>query len=337
MKKYLLPRDVNSYKTCLHTHTDLSDGHNTPEEIRSVYMAHGYSVVAYTDHDVLIDHSDLCGDGFLALNGYELEVSEKEHNRPFGPELTCHMCFIAKDQKNLTQVCYNRDRYVWGNALALKPRLKFDRDDYIRVYSHEGINDMFRLGRENGFYVMYNHPAWSMESYPQYSGYEGMDAVEIFNYSCWEEGMDEQNGRVYDDLLRQGKRIACTATDDAHNAPKDGCGGWVVLRAAELTYPCVIDALVKGNFYSSSGPDILDLWTEDGKVYVKTSPVHTIRMYTGSRYGGAVSAGGDWDRTVDEAVFSLLPRDGYFRIEAIDGHGMRAYSNAYWLDQLVNI
>ena len=334
MRKDLLPQSGHSYKACLHTHTTLSDGTNTPEQIKALYRERGYAVVAYTDHDVLIDHSDLCEDGFLALNGYELEVSEESHARPFGSSLTCHMCFIAKSQTNLKQVCYHKDKYIWGNALQQKPRLQFDRDDYLRVYSHEGINDMFRLGRENGFYVIYNHPAWSMESYPQYSGYTGMDAMEIFNTGCWEDGFEEYNGRVYDDLLRQGKRIACIAADDTHRAPFDAFGGWIVLRAAALTYPCIIDALERSSFYASTGPDILALWIEDDTVHVKTSPVHTIRMYTGARHGGVVSTGRDWNRTVEEAAFRLRPNDGYFRIDAIDEHGQHAFSNAYWLDTL---
>lgn len=41
MKWDLLLQNVNSYKACLHTHTNLSEGHNTPEEIRSVYMPYG--------------------------------------------------------------------------------------------------------------------------------------------------------------------------------------------------------------------------------------------------------------------------------------------------------
>ena len=334
MKKILLPQNVNSYKGCMHTHTTLSDGAKTPEEIKALYMAHGYSVIAYTDHDVLIDHSDLCDKDFLALNGYEVEVQEGPHKRPFGSSLTCHLCFVAKDQTNLTQVCYNKDKYIWGNGIPLKPQLKFDRDDYIRVYSHEGINDIIRLGHENGFYVTYNHPAWSMESYPQYSGYEGMDSMEIFNTGCWEGGWAEYNDRVYDDLLRQGKRIACMAADDVHGAVRDACGGWVIFRAAELTYPCIIDALVKGNYYASTGPDILDLYVEDGHVHVRTSPAHAIHFVTGARHCRCIGGGQCWDKTVDEGEFELKPEDGYFRVDVIDDHGCRAFSKAYWLDEL---
>ena len=57
-------------------------------------MAHGYSIIAYTDHDVMIPHHDLSDEHFLALVGYEMEVDQP---RPAGAPYakTCHMCLIA--------------------------------------------------------------------------------------------------------------------------------------------------------------------------------------------------------------------------------------------------
>ena len=52
MRKYLLPKEGNFYKANLHCHTNLSDGDFTPEEIKEMYKTEGYSVVAYTDHDL---------------------------------------------------------------------------------------------------------------------------------------------------------------------------------------------------------------------------------------------------------------------------------------------
>ena len=68
MRHYLLPEGGNFYKANLHTHSIYSDGTRTVEEIKRDYMAHGYSVVAFTDHDIMLDHSDLNEpEKFLAL------------------------------------------------------------------------------------------------------------------------------------------------------------------------------------------------------------------------------------------------------------------------------
>ena len=71
MKKYLLPRLGKFYKANMHTHTNLSDGKLTPEEVKEKYKAKGYSIVAFTDHDALVPHNDLTDQNFLAINGFE--------------------------------------------------------------------------------------------------------------------------------------------------------------------------------------------------------------------------------------------------------------------------
>lgn len=58
MRKYLLPETGQFYKANLHAHTSMSDGKDTPEEVKEIFKAMGYSIVAYTDHDVFVDRSD---------------------------------------------------------------------------------------------------------------------------------------------------------------------------------------------------------------------------------------------------------------------------------------
>ena len=60
MKTYLLPENGTFYKANLHCHTTISDGRMTPEEVKNAYKEQGYSIVAYTDHDVFIPHPELC-------------------------------------------------------------------------------------------------------------------------------------------------------------------------------------------------------------------------------------------------------------------------------------
>ncbi|MBQ7354842.1 MAG: PHP domain-containing protein, partial [Clostridia bacterium] len=76
MKKYLLPESGNFYKANLHCHSTVSDGALAPEELKALYAQNGYSIIAYTDHDVMIPHHDLSDEHFLALVGYEMEVDQ---------------------------------------------------------------------------------------------------------------------------------------------------------------------------------------------------------------------------------------------------------------------
>ena len=75
MRNYLLPKDGRFYKANLHCHTTFSDGRKTPAEIKELYARLGYSVVAITDHDLLIPHDELTDSNFLALHGFEIEVN----------------------------------------------------------------------------------------------------------------------------------------------------------------------------------------------------------------------------------------------------------------------
>lgn len=337
MKKFLLPENGTFYKANLHTHSTFSDGAHTPEEIKEYYIEHGYSIISYTDHDVFIPHNELTDENFLVLNGYELDVSQPmaEASPITKNNKTCHMGFIALDPDMETPVCWHREKYIPQKAMPHKHEVKFDPSvpDYVRVYSHEGVSDMMRLGKENGFFVVYNHPTWSCEDYSDYIGYENMHGMEIVNYTCLCGGYPEHNERVYDDMLRAGKRIFCLATDDCHGKGSM-CGCYIMIKAEKLEYKTVANALVSGNFYSSEAPEIKSLFIEDGKVTVTTSEAAEIRFTTGIRKSKRFLAKDGVMLT--EATYELpTDRDPYyFRITVTDKNGKLAYTNAYFTDEL---
>lgn len=74
MRKYLISEKGKFYKANLHCHSTVSDGRNTPEELRDYYKAHGYQILALTDHELLVDHSDLNAEDFLMFTGYEYAI-----------------------------------------------------------------------------------------------------------------------------------------------------------------------------------------------------------------------------------------------------------------------
>lgn len=350
MRKYLLPEvsdAMHYYRANLHCHTTISDGRKTPEQTKADYVAHGYQVVAFTDHNVFLQHNDLCDDTFLALNGYEIDINDSA-DVEFRFKRTCHLCLIAKTQEMTEQVCYHREKYLWGNMLDHRDDIHFDHSlpDYERVYTHEGINDVIQKGRDAGFFVTYNHPAWSLESYPEYSGYRGMNAMEIVNFGCEIEGYrDDNNGATYDDLLRLGNKIWCIATDDNHNIapdtdPKcDSYGGYVMIGAPKLGYAEIIDALERGQFYSSTGsyrhigPQILSLYVEDGAVHVRTTDACRIFFQTGIRLARLAVA--EEGKCITEATFPINEEMNYFRLVVVDPQGYEAFTNAYFIRDIL--
>ena len=336
MRKYLLPEGGNFYKANLHCHTDVSDGRWTPEKVKEEYVKNGYSVVAYTDHNVMVPHGDLTDDGFLALTGFEINISKSRNGESVNGYKTCHICFIAPTEKDTDQICVHRTKYLSQSKRqkeVLDTVVKFDKNepDFVRYYTAECINECIKRGQDNGYFVTYNHPVWSQESYPEYMSYEGMDAMEICNFGCLEAGWQEYNPRVYDDMLRGGKRIFCVATDDNHNGRADSFGGFTVIKAEKLDYPTIFKALKDGHFYASQGPAINELYIEGDTVTVKCSPAREIRLNTGIIR--ASIARNDSGELITEASFKLEPEDTYFRITVVDESGKPADTNAYFLDQ----
>lgn len=338
MKKYLIPETGKFYKANLHCHSTVSDGSLTPEELKKAYMEQGYSIIAYTDHNVLIPHPELADENFLPLNGYEMDITPPSDGSP--STKTCHFCLIALEPDNLTQVCYHRSEYLRSNAVNYRSKVKFDEsaEDYERIYSGEKISEMMKMGHDNGFFITYNHPGWSLETYNEYINYHHMHAMEICNFGCVVAGYPDYNEKEYDEMLRSGKRIYCIATDDNHNRhayPSKHCdsfGGFTMIKAEKLEYRTITQALEDGSFYASQGPQIHSLWFEDGKIRITCSDADRIIMNTGRRL--AKSEYSQTGKPLNEASFEVLPEDLYVRLTVIDKAGYPANTNAYFTDQL---
>ena len=69
----LLPSNGHFYKANLHCHSTLSDGRYTPEQLKALYLQHGYQIIAFSDHNRLVPHPELKEEGFLPLNAEHIE------------------------------------------------------------------------------------------------------------------------------------------------------------------------------------------------------------------------------------------------------------------------
>ena len=46
MRQYLIPENGKFYKANMHAHTNISDGNQSPEEVKQCFLRMGYSIVA---------------------------------------------------------------------------------------------------------------------------------------------------------------------------------------------------------------------------------------------------------------------------------------------------
>ena len=136
-------------------------------------------------------------------------------------------------------------------------------------------------------------------------------------------GEDSYIIKAFDDILRDGKKIYATMCDDSHRLERM-FGGWVMINADRLDYNVIMDALQKGDFYCSTGPEIYSLTREENTVTIKTSPAKRIALSTRGRRCDVL-----WGNGIEEATFELQPNDGYFRITVDDMYGNHAHTQAY--------
>lgn len=331
-RRVLLSDALPFYKGNLHAHSTLTDGKQTPEHVKEVFKRHGYSFIAITDHDRCYAHPELNDEEFLTLTSFEMSIKEfPEKGIVATPNMkVCHLNFYAKDPTNDVTLFYDPDRDSYSSAED-RARLIDRYGACNRVYSAESINEMIRVANEQGFFVAYNHPRWSNENYTQYGQYEGLWGVEVFNTASWYAGLHEDAVHVAEDLLHDGKRVFLSCGDDNHS-DDISCVAFVMVNAPSLTYANIVDGLLCGNFYASTGPLFHSLTVEDGTVHVTCSDVRQISFSTQGRRSASVRA--KQGETVTTAAFPLKEGDEYFRIALEDEHGQRAYSQPYFVDEL---
>ena len=337
MKTNVFSKNDKFFKANLHCHTTFSDGRFTPAEIKEGYKRNGYSIVAFSDHNVLIDHSYLNDEEFLALTAIEVDLNYTYEGSMRG--LPCyHINFFSRDQHATKIPCFN-PQYV-KNKKERRPQEYIGTPDYVRDYTK--ANELIAEFTKHNFITMVNHPAWSLQGVEDYEDLDNVFALEIYNHGCYVEGFEDNGStHVYDKLLKKGKKIFCTATDDNHNGnwnnidendPMwDSYGGWVMIKSENLEYGNIMNALENGDFYASTGAEIKELYIEDNKLYVTTSPAARITINGYGRKAIAAYPKAD-EETVCEAVFPLdrFYDGGYVRVTVEDGRGHFAWSQPIW-------
>lgn len=286
----------------IHCHSTFSDGVMTPEMLKYGYQHHGYDFLAVTDHEVFTDCGKLTDEKFTMLNGVEITgytFNEKRiHINVFWPD--------------------DRHPVKPGERFALKN-------------GKETAELMERL-KEQGCYIMLNHPHWSMIQSTDIQDDPVYDAVELYNYSTeWIENMGESS-IFWEELLSRGNRLWGGGSDDNHNRYEmdslycDSFGGFTVVKAKNRTTKAIWEALKSGSFYTSTGPEIYDFYVEGDTVHVHCSPCKRIFINGNNRQYQRVLG-----KYVTEFTAKLSGTETFIRAECMDAAGRTAYSNPIFL------
>lgn len=330
MKKFI-DENAKQYKANLHSHSVHSDGHLTPEQLKEAYKKQGYSILAVTDHEHLLNHSDLNDEDFILITAYEMYIRTLPFN--YLSDSQAHINLYSKTPDNkMLYYTPSITKYIPQEELKTLCYHKLVEE---RQYSVDFLKQTIEDAKKCGYIVCHNHPTWSLEDQSVASAYDGCFAMEIYNNDCYQLGYCEYNQHYYEYQLNRGLKMFPIASDDNHNPPngvQDSFGGFTYILAKEFGYGGIISALENGDFYASTGPRIYSLVADNGELSVTTSPAERIMFITDNHHRKAFIA--KENESVNKASFNMNPTDKWLRIEVVDDKGRRAFSRAFTFDEI---
>lgn len=294
----------------LHTHSNLSDGALTPQQVADAYQQAGYDFLMLSEHFVkqydwpIADTRKLRSNRFTTILGAEVHAPETSAGE------------------------------LWHIVAAGLPL------DFAPCGDDETGEQLARRAHAAGAFVAIAHPSWSQLTIEDGRAIDCAHAVEIYNHGCAVENDRGEGWYLMDQLLNEGRRLTAIATDDAHfsHGERDAFGGWVHLKAESLDPDDLLTALKAGHFYSSQGPRIEDLSIDGDELEITTSPVDTITVVCGTSRSAVHNGKAITRTTLDlgklRQGWLLREPSPWIRVVALDAAGKRAWTNPIWLRDL---
>jgi hypothetical protein len=261
--------------------------------------------------------------------GYDF-MAITDHFKPqYGWPITDTTSFRSADFTTLIGAELHTDGMEFNNGWHLVALgLPFD---FAQTQPGETGSELAQRALEAGAFVIAAHPQWYAMTERDFLSLGDIHAVEVFNAGVGHDSDTAESTYMLDLMLARGKRIFACATDDAHFNPnaRDRMMGWVMVKSKALSPEAILTALKAGDFYSSTGPDILDIEVIPGhSVYVRCSPASHI--YALGRPIEFMSAN---EHCISEAEFSLKDwRSPYVRVLVRDDYQRKAWSNPIWFE-----
>lgn len=287
-------------KIGLHTHTTLSDGHKTPEEVAAIYKEAGYDAIALTDHWVYGEGGEI--GGLTVLSGCEYNVMGND------------------EWTGVTEVYH-----VVGVGMTRDPEIPEEYLHNLDGRIRDRVRDMVKRIREAGGLAILAHPAWSLNTSEQILGCGDFDATEIYNsVSDW--GMSDRpySGVIVDQISSYGMLLPLLATDDAHYYDGDHCRGWVCVEADAVAELGVAEALRQGRFYATMGPEVHLERISPTTVKLTCSPAVKVAFLSNAVWTSGRMARGEG---ITEATYEIKRHERYIRAEVTDAEGRVGFSN----------
>jgi hypothetical protein len=232
------------YRGDLHLHTVHSDGQRDPDELVLAARASGLDFIVSTDHNTSSANAvwPACPTGTLLVIP--------------GEEVTT--------------------RHGHWLAVGLGPRAWVD----WRYAPRDGVFPRFAADvRQAGGLVVAAHPAVPLPGSAWEFGFADVDAIEVWN-GRWNVD-DELSLRIWQRLLRQGRRIVAVGGSDSHGPHQPVGSPQTAVHAPELSIAALLDGLRRGRSYIARSPAVtveLSASCPNGDARDVAGPGQTLRV-----------------------------------------------------------
>ncbi len=105
---------------------------------------------------------------------------------------------------------------------------------------------VIRWIERSGGIAVYGHPYWSGHDLAVMREGRRAFGVEVFNSVCESTRGIGDSGAHLDQALSAGIRWTVFAVDDTHRPARDAFGGWIMVKAKELTRRAILGAIRGG-------------------------------------------------------------------------------------------
>jgi hypothetical protein len=298
-------KPLNWYKGNTHAHTLNSDGDSTPDEVVRWYRENLYNFLVLTDHNFLTKV-----DGLNALHA----ADEK---------------FIVIQGEEVSDIFNQTPIHINGLNVerTVDPQGGKSTADVIQrnVDAIRGASGVPHINHPNFQWAITAEDLKEVQNYKLFEIFNGHQLVNNLG-GGGKPGLEE----IWDIILSSGKLVYGIAVDDAHqfkHFEDKGISrpgkGWVVVRAAKLSSKSILEAMETGDFYASTGVELVDY-----KVNSKSITI-SIREEKGSKY--RVQFTGKDGKLLKEsfetqAVYDFRGDELYVRAKIIESNGKFAWT-----------
>lgn len=290
----------NWFRGNCHTHSLLSDGDSSPKALAEAYRNGGYDFLVLTDHGKTHDDlSMLQRKDFLVISGVELHPPTRL------PSVVRH--------------------HIVGIGVEKAPP--------CRIRKNGSARSTIKWIERNGGIAVYAHPCWSGHDIEHMGEGKSAFGVEVFNTATEKMRDLGDSSSHLDQALHRGIHWRAFAVDDLHQMARDFSGGWIMVKAAKLTRAAIMNAIRKGYFYASTGPEIKSLKIKRGVARITCSPVRKIVWLPRGPWGERIVSRVGKPLTTAEFSAKRFRNPGdYLRVEITDAKGRKAWTNPIWWD-----